>query len=375
MGQTIVSGLYTIFSIVGGTLDITVHEVNEDSTLRELHMANGGAWGGTKVDISFRRLLASIVGPKAFRNFCAECRSDMVDMFRDFEGKKRSVLEGKQFIVISIPVGLEDICRRDNNSSVEDMLKGKQIFAGKIQYRNRKLRISMDTFRDLFTDVMNNIVKTVRDILRLPNLHDVNSILLVGGFSESPLVVDRIRNAFPYPRKVIVPLDPGLAVLKGAVIFGHEPMMITTRICRLTYGVSSSDVFCPGQDPVIKRYISSTGEARCRDIFSMHVQRGQEIRVGEPQVQQMYHFVDPRQTHLTFELFSSIGQDPRFVSDPGCMKVGTLRIESPSTGRGLNRCVQLQMTFSGTEIEVEAKDPLTNKCTQQSFTLLEDGHG
>ena len=37
-------------SFTGGTIDITVHEVQQDGHLKELYHANGGAWGGTFVD-------------------------------------------------------------------------------------------------------------------------------------------------------------------------------------------------------------------------------------------------------------------------------------------------------------------------------------
>ena len=33
----------------GGTVDITVHEVQTNGTLKELDKASGGAWGGTRV--------------------------------------------------------------------------------------------------------------------------------------------------------------------------------------------------------------------------------------------------------------------------------------------------------------------------------------
>lgn len=38
---------------IGGTMGITVHVVQENGTLKELHKANGGDWGGTKDDKSF----------------------------------------------------------------------------------------------------------------------------------------------------------------------------------------------------------------------------------------------------------------------------------------------------------------------------------
>lgn len=46
----------------GGTVDITVHEVMDGGKLNELHKASGGAWGGTKVDESFRQFIIKLVG-------------------------------------------------------------------------------------------------------------------------------------------------------------------------------------------------------------------------------------------------------------------------------------------------------------------------
>lgn len=43
-----------LISTIGGTVDITVHEVQPGGFLKELYKANGGNWGGTYIDKSFR---------------------------------------------------------------------------------------------------------------------------------------------------------------------------------------------------------------------------------------------------------------------------------------------------------------------------------
>ena len=54
-----------IFSCVpGGTVDITVHETLADGTVKEVHKANGGPWGGTSVDATFMDFLENMVGPR-----------------------------------------------------------------------------------------------------------------------------------------------------------------------------------------------------------------------------------------------------------------------------------------------------------------------
>jgi len=53
--------MYVLFSI-GGTIDITVHEVIGDGKLKELNYASGGAWGGTRVDEKYEEFLHRVFG-------------------------------------------------------------------------------------------------------------------------------------------------------------------------------------------------------------------------------------------------------------------------------------------------------------------------
>ena len=50
-------------------MDITVHETQRDHTVRELFKANGGPWGGTKVDEAFHKFLAEISSDETLKQF------------------------------------------------------------------------------------------------------------------------------------------------------------------------------------------------------------------------------------------------------------------------------------------------------------------
>ena len=58
---------------------------------------------------------------------------------------------------------------------------------------------------------------------------DLSLIILVGGFAESPYVQQRIQEALP-DKRLIVPGEAGLAVLKGAVMFGHKSDIILSHL-------------------------------------------------------------------------------------------------------------------------------------------------
>lgn len=57
-----------MYLIVGGTIDITAHEVLEDGHVRELIKATGGNWGGSRVDEEYMDFIKSIIGEEATKH-------------------------------------------------------------------------------------------------------------------------------------------------------------------------------------------------------------------------------------------------------------------------------------------------------------------
>jgi molecular chaperone DnaK (HSP70) len=66
----------------------------------------------------------------------------------------------------------------------------------------------------------------------------ISTILMVGGFSDCPLLHERVTSEFP-KLNVICPSDAVATVLKGAVMYGHNPELISERICPRTYGITA----------------------------------------------------------------------------------------------------------------------------------------
>ena len=62
-------------------------------------------------------------------------------------------------------------------------------------------------------------------------------MFLVGGFAESPFLQQELRRSFGESMRIIIPQDVALTILKGAVVFGLDPTVVTVRRSRLTYGI------------------------------------------------------------------------------------------------------------------------------------------
>ncbi|XP_021349338.1 heat shock 70 kDa protein 12A-like isoform X2 [Mizuhopecten yessoensis] len=347
---------YMVVDVGGGTVDITVHEVLEGLKLKEVYMANGGDWGGTMVDKEFEMLLSEILGADVFNEFKQKHVADYLELQRSFETKKRSISSATDAkITFTLPISLMDtFADMHPNKTVEESISSNKKYANNLTWKMDRLRIKSELAQTMFRQSVQKIIDHVVELMEHTEVEQTQAILLVGGYSECPLLQTEISAKFP-DKRLVIPNEAGLAVLKGAVINGHELDIITERISRYTYGTETSVVFIPGKHPR-EKYFMGGGLARCHDIFSVHAQKGQSIPVWQSLKPHHYTVTEPFQTKLFFDIYISPYPSPEYVTDEGCECIGSLVIEIPDTSKGLNRGADVQFTFGGAEIEVHVTD-------------------
>ncbi|WAR26713.1 HS12A-like protein [Mya arenaria] len=113
---------------------------------------------------------------------------------------------------------------------------------------------------------------------------DIEAIVLVGGFSNSSLLQQSIKSRF-VRHTIIIPNDADLVVLKGAVIFGHKPELITQRVSKYTYGLRMKMPFVDNVHKESYKVIREDGKVCCGNCFDIHITVGQCLFVGEAQVE------------------------------------------------------------------------------------------
>ncbi|XP_065923810.1 heat shock 70 kDa protein 12A-like [Magallana gigas] len=171
---------YLFLDAGGGTVDITVLEVKNNGDIKELHRSSDGESGGSSVDTVFKSVLAEISMKEMIENYRRKYPYDYLSLFENFENKKRRFQKGQA------------ACDR--------------------------------------------IIKLLKTMFQSPKLIDVKKILMVGGFSESCIFQEALRDAFSNCQ-VVVPEEAGLAVLRGAVLLGFYSGTKPCRVSRHTYGV------------------------------------------------------------------------------------------------------------------------------------------
>lgn len=363
---------YMVVDLGGGTADITVHEKQMDGSLKELLAATGGAFGGKNVDDAFKSFLEDIIGKEAMQTFKLKCMDDYIDIFREFETKKRAVSNGKtNKVVMTMPVSLTNLVKtssvKGQKSTFKDVVENS-VYGNDVNFAKQKLHISHSCFVKFFDPAIDGIIKHMESILYQSNFSHVKNILMVGGFSECEILQEKIKNRLTQKR-IIIPEEAGLAVLKGAVLCGHIPRAISGRVARYTYGIQSWPMFNDRFHPASKRVTVGTS-VRCRDVFFKFIEIGQQVTPGHRE-SQVFQVLNPSDNTLECTVFASTERDPQFVDDASCSQLGILTV--PFT-RPTNstQAVEIEETliFGETELRVKAKDLSTGQEYEAALNLL-----
>ena len=143
------------------------------------------------------------------------------------------------------------------------------------------------------------------------------------------LLQDFLRSEFSDLVTVVIPQGLGVAVLKGAVMYGLDPGVITTRRAKLTYGIGVIVPFQQGAHPIDKLVVRA-GRTWCMDVLDVFVRAGHSVSPGDTVVRS-YRPAHPGQTSILLHIFSTEDEgrvsEVKFVSDPNVQLCGTLRLD------------------------------------------------
>lgn len=290
-----------------------------------------------------------------------------LDLFREFEAVKRTIVNGKEGKVnITIPyASLDNNCRKILGEDLEAVIASSP-FAKEISLRGDKMRIDAHLIINLFKPTIDNIVFLMNDILKNKDVKGVSQILLVGGFSECRLIQDAVVKKFQ-DKKVIIPDEAGLSVLKGAVLFGHRPDYVQIRVMRFTYGVKTTHRFDPCKHDERNRK-ETDGVMRCYNIFEKYVLKNEAVQAGQ-RVCKDFHTVHKNQKLIGFSIYVSTDENPKYTSDATCTQLCKIKLDLPDPSENI-RTVDVEFVFGNTEIAIRATDRDSGKEIKTKLNLI-----
>ncbi|XP_061183703.1 heat shock 70 kDa protein 12A-like isoform X3 [Saccostrea echinata] len=358
---------YMVVDLGGGTADITIHQMQRTRTIIELTPASGGLWGGTRIDENFGTFLNELFDKEAMKKFRTDSAEDYFDFWQRFEVKKRAIDFETENIHLQVPLELLSIIKKINKEKDINKIIEKSKWKGKgIKFAQKKLHIPTTIMKSIFQattdEIINHLTKLVKEVGQ-----GLKVILLVGGFSECGLIQNQVREAFEIKGKcrVIIPNQCGLAVLKGAVYFGHHPEMISERVARYTYGIQIWPKFIKGEHKEEKRDTRGS-EDRCRDVFFKFVTKGDRVKAGFSK-SHIFRALKSAEGDLECGIFISNKENPKYVDEDGCEKLGILKID---VERGAE--VEESLIFGHTELHAGACNCTTKAEYRVTFDLLSE---
>ena len=339
------------FFCSGGTLDVTVHEIDNDGSIKEIYQVTGGPYGGIKVNEEFERLLDELFGAEKLKRYREQYPSDWLSLMNEFEGKKRGkrILDSGLMTNIRLPRSFVSLVTQSRSSAME------RYGTMEIKLKNNEyLSLSSGIMKKLFTPVVDQIKEHLKSLHRKPQLAKVQSMLFVGGFTDSVFLQEEIKKEFSRRYTVLIPHNANAVVVQGAVMFGKKPAKITQRVMSTTYGAKCSRDFIEGFHPEEKKFVAD-GIELCGDLFSCFVKEKRVVKVGE-KIKKTFHPVEAKTKSLAFGFYVTSDPKTQFTTDPGVTKIGSLSVRSPDTRKGKDRDIEVSMYFGGTEITATAWD-------------------
>lgn len=359
-----------VVDLGGGTADITVHEKLQNGKLMELYKASGVGRGGTAIDDEYVRFLTRIVGGPAMQKFRMEATAQYVEMLNDFEVTKRSIRSHEDSSVyVRLHPKLNEFCIEVNEEEVLEIIKdGNFPYKDKIGLVADKLEIDVQILKNLFDPVVEEIVEHIRDILSKDVAAGVSIILMVGGFSESTIVQDKIKEHFASENcRVIIPPETSLTVVKGATLFGHYPSVIASRITRYTYGVRTDEIF-DGSKHSIEHLEKRHDKNYCTNIFDTFMEMDTSVEVGK-RIEQKYHF-DEFDGDCYLDVYVSNVRNPQYVTDKNCRLLKELNLGQMLPAAIGRRCnIVVEYIFGDTEVYIMVREKDSNFQFTSSFEL------
>lgn len=357
----------------GGTADITVHEALGDGALKSVFCPGGGTWGGTTVDNNFLHILGMVFGQETVKEFKSEHVGDYLELMREFETTKRQLTSDRELnLAMKLPASFLEIARRNKgcktNQDLQDDVKNSP-FQDKLKLTRDKFYLSPFIGKQLFDYTVKSLSKHIKGLLEKPIMEGLTIILTVGGFADCDIVQSSLRERFT-DKTLIFPPKAGLVVLKGAVLYGHTPNLVSSRVTQLTYGFQVAEEYDQSKHGCKDAVVENIGGRKmCTNVFSVLIPKDTNIKAGEASPLVTDKPLTANQTKQTFLLFTSDQDNPQFTSHFSCSKIGKFEVPVPRGADINDKVFQRQVVFGDTELLFKLTYLKTKEYHEQYFNF------
>ena len=366
---------YLIVDIGGGTVDVSSHKIisvkdrsHSFPVVEELHQPVGNDCGGTQVNKEFLKFLEKLTDDPHLSRFTntTDSETNSVNRFEldeivNITFEEQKLIFGRlddslqRDTVIRLPPSFLELYRTTILENIE-----KANLKSAVTLERRNLRVSVTQMKEFFSPAVTGILSLLSQHLQALS-EPVDVIYLVGGFGGCPYLYSRIKREFGSQYQIIVPPNPDLAVVEGAVLFHSNPSFIRARKVDATYGKSVYRPFDYFVHDPSRKVTDSNGKSLCQDLFQTIIEIGEVVSPDYVYTCTSVPF-SHKQRNMHIEIFCSLEKSENIwythgKDSGGAVKIGELVVDLPQCAAGVERReVEFTFDFSHTEIQVVGFD-------------------
>lgn len=229
---------YLVVDCGGETVDIVAQKMiingKGEIFIEELSPPERGDYGGFDVNKNFENLLQDIfsVSNEQFAGIKEKHSRYWLKMiWETFEMSKCSVLSGLDYKKSIIPIhrSIRHEVLKITGKTIEDLVAAYKKQPVDWDPDEDSIVLPYSTMHGLYNATLVQITAHANSILSKSSCRSITMVFLVGGFAESSLLYDEVRNGILRVHqsvKVVKTIAPALSVVKGAVIFGQNEGII-----------------------------------------------------------------------------------------------------------------------------------------------------
>ena len=204
---------FMIIDCGGGTVDLTTRTLLTQECLSEVTERTGDFCGGSYVDKEFVKYMRKLLGSEAMDKLEENNYSQLQYLIQEFSTQIKLQFTGEPAKFKPKELDIEDMCpaliQHVDEKTKAEMEKTEWL-----------IELNYVTVKIFFDTVVDKILRLIRNQLN-SSKKMVSALFMVGGFSESPYVLRRVREEFGREVEIIaVPSEPIAAVVRGAVYYG-----------------------------------------------------------------------------------------------------------------------------------------------------------
>ncbi|RIA79237.1 hypothetical protein C1645_794698 [Glomus cerebriforme] len=353
------SDSFMVVDCGGGTVDLTSRKLLPGNKLSEITERVGDLCGSTFVDKEFLQWLGRKVGFKALEKLKLNHYGQMQHLVqRFFCTRIKFKFNGDSTEYKTLKLNLQQYCP-DLQQYVTDEPEKQMEKAGWV------LKVDFDSVKEMFDPVINRIIKLIGDQLDYSSEEKCSAMFLVGGFSESPYLLRRVKETFKHQVPIIaVPALPIAAIVRGAITYGLNINIVHDRTLKWTYGIEVCRPWTPDDD--IKK---KTADGMFL-YFHELAKRGKNVEVDQKFCGDFYP-IRPNQDVIYFNVYYTPEYDAKYCSDPAMKLLGKIMVKTDDTHLGLNRPIEFSLTFGKMEIKAIAKNKRTGRIYRKTTFELD----